>query len=286
MNTISFDLDPSQPDGAWEAALHEVASGFPYPPTPDLTRAVRARLAVPPARRVPPMRLSHALLIALLITVLILSALVAVPQTRAALLRFLRIGGITILLEEPTPTPAPTATPALESAASPAPTQRPTRTPWPTPTVMVSASGLAGETTLAEARARADFPIRLPSYPPDLGLPDRVYLQDLGGQIVILVWLQPGSDTEAVLSLHILAPGVEATKGPPEEIQVTKVNGQRAVWTTGPYILIYEDGGRTNADFRRLVDGHVLIWEAGTLTYRLETGLTLNEAVKIAESLE
>jgi hypothetical protein len=97
---------------------------------------------------------------------------------------------------------------------------------------------LAGETTLSEALARVRFPIRLPTYPADLGPPDRVFLQNLGGQALILVWLEPGSQTQAELSLHILGPGVEATKGPPESIAFTTVHDQPAVWATGPYYLL------------------------------------------------
>jgi hypothetical protein len=36
----------------------------------------------------------------------------------------------------------------------------------------------------------------------------------------------------------------------------------------------------------RLIDGHVLIWTDGNLTYRLETDLSLEEALKVAESLQ
>jgi hypothetical protein len=39
------------------------------------------------------------------------------------------------------------------------------------------------------------------------------------------------------------------------------------------------------SDQRRLVSGHVLIWEEDGLTYRLETDLSMEEAVAIAESL-
>jgi hypothetical protein len=39
-------------------------------------------------------------------------------------------------------------------------------------------------------------------------------------------------------------------------------------------------------DLRRLIDGRVLIWEQGSITYRLETDLEMDEAVKIAESLK
>ena len=61
------------------------------------------------------------------------------------------------------------------------------------------------------------------------------------------------------------------------------VGGRPALWTEGPYILQLQNG---DLDFRRLIEGHVLIWVEGGVTYRLETGLPLEEAVKIAESLK
>jgi hypothetical protein len=145
---------------------------------------------------------------------------------------------------------------------------------------------LIGETTLEGARIRAPFPILLPSYPDDIGLPDQVYLQNAGGVLVVLVWLQPGSTDQVRLSLHILGEGVSASKGPLEEIAITDVHGQRAVWTTGPYLLLYRVGNRPEMDFGTLVEGHVLVWESDGLTYRMETDLSMEEAVKIAESLQ
>ena len=41
-----------------------------------------------------------------------------------------------------------------------------------------------------------------------------------------------------------------------------------------------------NIDLVRLIDGHVLIWTEGNITYRLETSLSLDEALKVAESLQ
>ena len=38
--------------------------------------------------------------------------------------------------------------------------------------------------------------------------------------------------------------------------------------------------------FTRMIDGHVLIWEENKITYRLETDLELDEAIRIAESLQ
>ena len=34
-----------------------------------------------------------------------------------------------------------------------------------------------------------------------------------------------------------------------------------------------------------IIDGHVLIWAEGNMTYRLETNQSLEEAIKTAESL-
>ena len=62
-----------------------------------------------------------------------------------------------------------------------------------------------------------------------------------------------------------------------------EVNGQRAIWTVGPYPLRLYNG---DIEFTRLIKGHVLIWQEGDITYRLETDLSLEEAVKIAESLQ
>jgi hypothetical protein len=70
----------------------------------------------------------------------------------------------------------------------------------------------------------------------------------------------------------------------PEIIQETQVNGGNAVWAVGPYPLrVY---GGDEIDFTRLVDGNVLIWADEDLTYRLETDQSLEEAIKIAESLK
>jgi hypothetical protein len=44
--------------------------------------------------------------------------------------------------------------------------------------------------------------------------------------------------------------------------------------------------GERELKLRYLVQGHVLIWAEGGLTYRLESGLLLEEALRIAESLQ
>jgi hypothetical protein len=254
-----------------EARLRTAAATFTYPPTPNVAASARRRLT--PVQ--PPLLVRRRLAWAALVVAAIMVGLLSVPQVRAGILEFLQIGVIRIFLAPPTATPAP---------PTPTGTPSPTVTPRPTPTPIPSLLDLAGETTLEDAQARLGFRIRLPSYPTDLGPPDRVYLQDLDGDFVVLVWLDSDHPEEVRLSLHMIEAGSFAgTKAEPQVIQETVVGGRRAIWAEGPYILRLTNG---DIDFRRLIEGHVLIWAEGDITYRLETDLPLDEAVKIAESLK
>jgi hypothetical protein len=240
----------------WEMNLRATASAFQYPPTPDISGAVRKRIA----RRSRPSSSRRGLLWAAIILLVSLCALLAIPQVRATVLEFLRIGAVHFFVNEP-PTPATTATP------------------------LRSVLDLAGETTLATAQSQVTFPIRLPGYPADLGRPDHVFLQDLGGSVVVLVWMDRVQPDKVRLSLHQIDKDVYAGKTPSRNFEQTTVNGQPAVWTEGPYMLLFMVDGRPTNDFRRLITGHVLVWVESTITYRLETDLPLDEAIRIAESL-
>jgi hypothetical protein len=74
-------------------------------------------------------------------------------------------------------------------------------------------------------------------------------------------------------------------------ITETQVSGQRALWLTGaPHVLVTLDqNGQPVLDFERPVNANTLIWETGDrdtgVTYRLETPLSLEEAIEFAESL-
>ncbi len=254
-----------------EARLRTAAAAFAYPPTPDVAASARRRLTSVQ----PPLLVRRRLAWAALAVIAVLAGLLSVPQVRASILEFLQIGAIRIFLTPPTATPAP---------PTPTGTLSPTVTPRPTHTPISSLLNLAGETTLEDAQARADFTIRLPTHPADLGPPDRVYLQDLDGDFVVLVWFDSDQPEEVRLSLHMIEAGSFAgSKAEPKVIQETTVGGRRAFWAEGPYILRLTNG---DMDFRRLIEGHVLIWVEGDVTYRLETDLPLDEAVQIAESLK
>ena len=265
-----------QPTGQWEIHLRQMMDEFSYPPTPDIAGAVRRRLE---QREVRPVSLRRQLAWGMVIALVVLAGLMAVPQVRAAVFEILRIGAIRIVPVVPTPTVTSTA-PALAPTGT-----LPTITPAPAPTPLSSVLDLAGKTTLAQARAKAGFPVRLPTYPPDVGPPDHLFLQDFGGPVVVLVWMDRAQPNRVRLSLHELGPGTFAEKIQPPIVQETTVNGQRAVWTEGPHLLQFLRNGQAIYDARRLVEGHTLVWTQGEITYRLETNLSLSQAVRIAESL-
>jgi len=234
----------------FEQRVQALASEFNYPPTPD----IMARLRQIRGRQVRRPRLAWALAIALVIA----TGLLAVPGVRAAVFEIVKIGAIRILIGGPTPTPLP-------------------------PTGHLSLSELPSETTLEAARASAAIPIRLPSYPPDLGPPDRVFLlRDFGG-IVILVWEDLNYPDLARLALFEIPPGPIVNKLFPERIQSTSVAGRPAIWTTGDHFVEVIMESRQELV---LVRGNVLLWSFEGVTYRLETTLSLEEAIRIAESLE
>jgi len=239
-------------DDPFDKDLSGLARRFEYPATPALAGRVRAALDAPGRRMVVSWKpLAVALLVILLV-------LFSVPPVRAGLVDFFQVGVVRIFRLLPaTPPPAPKGSPS-------------------------SLLNLGGRTTLEDARRQADFPILLPAYPAGTGQPDLVYYQrDI--QMASLVWLDPTDTQKVRMSLYEIAPSsIIIKKMQPEVIQETSVNGQYALWTTGPY-LVEINGGDLHS--LRMVEGHALIWAIDEVTYRLETGIPLDQAIKIGESL-
>ncbi len=125
MNQPPFEPSSQPEEGNWETRVRAASRSFVYPPTPDVTGAVRQRLAVGGARRASGRRLAWTFVAAMLILAG-LGGMLAVPQVRAALVEMLRIGAVRILLAAPTPTATPTAPASTET--------RPTATPRGSPT--------------------------------------------------------------------------------------------------------------------------------------------------------
>ena len=273
----------------FETQMRSIAQRINYPHTPDIAGRVMSRL-----RRFPSPTgrgvsgegrsrfISKGWAWSLTLIVVLLFSLMLIPPVRAAVLEFIQIGIVRIF-------PRPTDTPPLETprTATPQSFAPVTATPYlESSTLLVDLSRLAGEKTLPQAQSLVSsyYPILLPTYPRDVGEPDRVFVQDADGAMTILVWFDPNDPEKVMLSLHIIPEGSWAIrKSEPVTIEETLVNGQRAVWAVGPYPLRYSNG---DIDFTRLIDGHVLIWTDGNVTYRLESNLSMEEAIKVAESLQ
>ena len=269
----------------FEKQLMALAKGFEYPRPPDIAASVTARLAALPSPRGRtvegdgrPRFVSRRLAWSLTVILILISSLMLIPPARAAIVEFIQIGIVRIFRAEPTPLAPPQEEfpmTTIPVTATPAATSQP---------LIPMLERLAGEVTFEEAQQAVDYQIPLPSYPPDLGLPDRVFVQEAEGEMTVLVWIDPQDATQVLMSLHVIPPGSWAIdKMDPVLIQETTVNGQRAIWAVGPYPIRFSNG---NLDFVRLIDGHVLIWTEEDVTYRLETDLGLEEAIRVAESLE
>jgi hypothetical protein len=235
-------------DPQWEAQVEAMARQFEFPPTPEIAEVVRDRIAAP--RRA--VAWHRVLKVAALGLVVIIIAVLAVPDWRARALDWLRIGAIRV----------------ADEAEAPAATV----------TSLDSVLDLPGRTTLDDARTMVDFPIRLPAALP---APDAVFVQRTPYPLVVIVWLGPDAPP---LSLHQIDTRNMVFKGYPGEVEPAEVNGTPAAWLTSPHLLDFLPGDNTL--IRRYVESNVLLWEEGDVTYRVEGDFALERAVTIAESLE
>ncbi|MFZ0548888.1 MAG: hypothetical protein WAM60_25785, partial [Candidatus Promineifilaceae bacterium] len=267
----------------WENRVRTVAAEMAYPPTPDIAAGVRERLAAGKRPQVVRPWYSNRLAWAVTAVLLIAALLLAVPQARAAIFEFFQIGSIRIFPADPTATPIIEETADEESeGVLLSPTAEPTTLP------AFSVADLAGETTLADLESELGDAVLLPEYPAGVGDPDKVYLQNQVGQLGILVWLQADSTDKAWAVLHILMldQGAFGAKFMVESLEATEVNGQPAYWVQGEHLLsFYDANGQISTELTHLVEGNALIWTVDKVTYRLETVLSLEEAVRMAESM-
>ncbi len=257
----------------FEKQIYSIAQQMTYPRTPDVARHVMIRSGRKP--RV----VSTGLAWSLTVIVVLLVSLMLIPPARAAILEFIEIGIVRIF---PPSTESPIKSPQPATPQSLAPV---TSTPYlESSRLLLDLSRLAGETTFANAQQRVPYSILLPTYPASLGEPDHTFVQDADGEMTILVWLDRNDSQKVLMSLHFIPSESWAIKKlQPLTVEVTEVNGHSAAWTTGPYFLLLSN---RSSDLTRMIDGHVLIWEQGNITFRLETALSIEEAIRVAESLE
>ena len=238
-------------DETIEAQLRELGTRLDVPEPPDGARtavAVLTRLNEPaprPANRLLPRLVAAAVALLLALAV----AMTVSPTVRAAVLDFLRIGGVELRFQPP-PVP-PTSDPVL-------PGER--------------------DVTLAQAREQAAFDVKVPAL---LGDPESVRLIEGFPPSVVSLHYQGVRIDQFDGTLHPYFG--KFTRA--EDVVPTKVDGFDAVWVPRPHVVIYIDRAGTERQESARLATHTLIWEAGGLTYRVEGDLTRTQAIAIAESL-
>jgi hypothetical protein len=146
---------------------------------------------------------------------------------------------------------------------------------------------------ILEAERIAGFGVQIPQA---LGQPNAVFVRPLSvaGREVFLVYRSRGGLPES--SETGVGALLSEFRGNLEEASIRKVaaftqvtfvriDGNPGFWIRGPHQVVYLDPSGNVVEPTRRLAGSVLIWEQGGLTFRLESALTLKQALVIARSV-
>lgn len=211
--------------------------------------------------------------------VLALLALLVLAAVAGAVATWLP--GIRIVFEEPPPSPTQSASPRTS------PTRQPTGP-------VGSTMGLGTSVSIAEAERISGIDLVLPA-DPAIGPPDAVYVDR---SRVSIVWgPRPGlpatTDEDGVALLISEFRGsidngyYEKILSANSRLTPVTVDGSDGFFITGaPHYFFYVDEAGQDVDASHRVVGDVLMWARGDVTYRVESGLAMDQAIELAESLE
>jgi hypothetical protein len=256
---------------AAELAALEVA----WPPTPDIAGTVLARLDEEPApapRRRRRFRLAPALAWTAAALVAALGVTMAAsPSARSAILDWLGLKSVKIERKAPTATPQPRRGQLGQELA------------------------LGDAVSLAEARGRSEFPVRVPSALPP---PDAVYFDappPPGGRVSFVYRPQPGLTRSAQTGTGLLVsewratvtPVVEKAAGGGAKLERFEVDGDRAYFISGKShgVAWVDQNGDVSFEDQRLAGNTLLVERGDGLLLRIEGDLDRDAAVRIARSL-
>ena len=234
-----------------ERALLAVGRNLEVPVTPDLTGAVRARLA---EGRRPTLVSRRALVVALAVLAVAVGAVLAVPQARSTIKDWLGIGNVTIRYVDELP-PVEHATDDL---------------------------GLGEQMSLEEARERAGFRVRVPTVE-GLDDPPKVYYNESSSQVaflygseekpkLLITQADARGAIEKIVNLNVT-----------ERELVVVEPGYAGVWLYGAKHAIFYPGTNHEEPFRLV--GNALVYEIDGVTLRLEAEVSKDEALRIARSM-
>jgi hypothetical protein len=268
------------PDPQLELALSGIGRSVEFPELPDLSGLVAKELALATrARRRPQAALRPVIrpvwqpawqrvAVALVVLVAVLSGTLALsPGARHAVAGWLGLRGVKII-EVPSPTPLPPGLGTNLQLGLPVP--------------------------LAQAQAETKFQILVPAA---LGPPDEVYFSGrfADGKVTLLYRARGDLPEAPTTGVGLLLTEFRASTnqeylqkmlGPGTTIESVTVNGEQGFWVAGaPHVeLLFDMNGAVVPDSLRLA-GNVLIWEHGDLTLRIESALSREQALAIAESV-
>lgn len=236
-----------------EQALRRLGDSLEFPAQADLAGRVRTRIEHGrPAR---PLLPAWAAAVLVLVAVSLL-----VPGVRRAAADLLGLDDIRIVLRE--------APPSIPTGAG---------------------LDIGSPISLAEVRELVDFEVMVPSA---LGEPNEVYLDR--GRVTLLYRPEAGLPEvgDSGVGLLITQFGARLPEffgkelGPGSSLEKVTVRGRPGYWIEGEPHLVYlvERSGEVREESGRLA-GNTLLWEEGGVTFRLESSLSREEALRVAESL-
>jgi hypothetical protein len=263
-----------------ERVLVEVGRRLKEPPAVNMAAAVGARLRAESAtgrrtvlvfRPRPAFgwtRWRAATVAVAAVIVVIAGTLVFSPSARRAVAGWLGLRGVRIEVTSPVP-------------------GAPSLSPGPAP-------DLGPRVSLAEAERQVGFEILLPSLA-GLGPPDEVHVDPLfiSEQAFLVYRARPGIPAAEATGVGLIigefrgradADFYKKISVGGASVQFVRVNGEPGYWIEGHHEVSYLDPeGRRIVDTTRVAD-NVLVWEHGAITLRLESVLTLEDALEIARS--
>jgi len=226
-----------------ETALRQLGGELDFPQTPDLASAIRRRLERP----APLWRRPVAIVLAVLMVAAI-AAVLAVPQSRSAILDWLGLRHVSVVRVEKLP-----VVPANGGL------------------------GLGHRITLDEAKRRAPW-LLLPD-----GDPDSVWVNEsIPGGKVSLVWGTP-SHVRLLLTELSGRAYIEKIIDGGTEVERVKI-GTAGAWFQGPHVVMFQDRDGRFHDTQARLARNTLVWQQGGVTLRLEGGLSKAEALRIART--
>ena len=226
-----------------EQALVSLGHELELPPAPDLTGAVRARIARRRASR-------RWLVVALAVLVVALGIAMAVPDARSAILRFFGIGSVKIERVDTLP-------PTREAPLT---------------------AGLGTPRTRAEAEQIAGFRMQLPAFK---GAPPQRYFAVSNALIATVirsghtpVLLTELKGEQTWLFKKIVDPATKV-----EPIRVGDHDG--LFLSGGRHVLMYQVSPEFVGQIPTRFAGNVLLWSDGRRTYRLEGEISRARAIQL-----